>query len=104
MLARYGIETRVVRKSGLGQESSPGDASIVELLQDGAVDIVVNTPSGRTARADGFEIRAATVAADKPLFTTIAQLAAAVGSLEADQATWGVTSLQEYALARTARG
>ena len=38
----------------------------------------MNTPSGRSARADGYEIRAAAVAADKPLFTTIAELGAAV--------------------------
>ena len=42
----------------------------------GEVDVVINTPSGRSARADGYEIRAATVAADKPLFTTIAELSA----------------------------
>ncbi len=31
--------------------------------------MIVNTPSGGTARADGYEIRAAAVAADKALFT-----------------------------------
>ncbi|WP_207456768.1 carbamoyl-phosphate synthase large subunit [Desertivibrio insolitus] len=99
VLKRNGIETGVVAKYSEG-----GAESVVDLINQGRVDIVINTPSGRSARADGYEIRAAAVAADKPLFTTIAQLAAAVGSLEADQATWGVTSLQEYALARTARG
>jgi carbamoyl-phosphate synthase large subunit len=103
VLGRYGIETRVVRKYGLGQQPTPGDPSIVELLQDGAVDIVVNTPSGRTARADGFEIRAATVAADKPLFTTIAQLGAAVASFDAQKEGFDVRSLQDYALDRAAR-
>ncbi|MFC0682345.1 carbamoyl-phosphate synthase large subunit [Lysobacter korlensis] len=103
VLGRYGIETRLVRKYGMGQESTPGDPSIVELLRDGEVDIVVNTPSGRTARADGIEIRTATVAADKPLFTSIAQLGAAVASFDAQKEGIGVRSLQDYALDRAAR-
>jgi carbamoyl-phosphate synthase large subunit len=103
VLGRYGIETRLVRKYEMGQESSPGNPSIVELLQEGAVDIVVNTPSGRTARADGIEIRTATVAADKPLFTSIAQLGAAVASFDAQKEGVRVRSLQDYALDRAAR-
>ena len=96
VLARNGIEARVVRKWSLGQETTPGDPSIVELINQGEVDIVINTPSGRSARADGYEIRMATVANDKPLFTTIAQLAAAVASFEATKDGFEVTSLQEY--------
>jgi carbamoyl-phosphate synthase large subunit len=103
VLGRYGIETRLVRKYGLGQDTGSGDPSIVELLQDGLVDIVVNTPSGRTARADGIEIRTATVAADKPLFTSIAQLGAAVASFDAQDEGVTVRSLQDYALDRAAR-
>ena len=57
---------------------------------------MINTPSGRSARADGYEIRTATVAADKPIFTTIAQLGAAVASFEAIREGFEVTSLQEY--------
>ena len=64
---------------------------------------MINTPSGRSARADGYEIRAAAVAGDKPLFTTIAELSAAVASLDAVREGFEVTSLQEYALQRAAR-
>ena len=64
---------------------------------------MINTPSGRSARADGYEIRTATVAADKPLFTTIAQLAAAVASIEATSNEFSVRSLQDYAIDRAAR-
>ena len=42
---------------------------------------MVNTPSGGSARADGYEIRAAAVAGDKALFTTMAVLGAAVSAL-----------------------
>ena len=96
VLSRNGITARVVRKWSMGQETIEGDPNIVELINQGAVDIVINTPSGRSARADGYEIRMATVANDKPLFTTIAQLAAAVASFEATKDGFDVTSLQEY--------
>ena len=42
-------------------------------------------------------IRTATVAADKPLFTTIAQLGAAVASFEVARGEMRVRSLQDYA-------
>ena len=100
VLARHGIAARVVRKhSGL---SVDGEPSIVDLINAGEVDIVINTPSGRSARADGIEIRTATVAADKPLFTTIATVGAAVASLETAAEPVTVTSLQDYAIARAA--
>jgi carbamoyl-phosphate synthase large subunit len=102
VLSRYGIAARVVRKHGDRVEGS-SEPSIVDLINAGQVDVVVNTPSGRTARADGLEIRTATVAADKPLFTTIATLGAAVASLESSDEPVSVTSLQEYDAARAAR-
>ena len=100
VLARYGIAARVVRKHSGADDGEP---SIVDLINAGEVDIVINTPSGRSARADGIEIRTATVAADKPLFTTIATVGAAVASLETATEPVSVTSLQDYALARAAR-
>ena len=103
VLARNGIEARVVRKYGMGQAGSAAEPSIVDLINDGLVDVVINTPSGRSARADGYEIRTATVAADKPLFTTIAQLGAAVASFEAIRDGFDVRSLQDYALDRARR-
>jgi carbamoyl-phosphate synthase large subunit len=103
ILGRNGIEARVVRKYFLGQATIEGEPSIVDLINQGEVDVVINTPSGRSARADGYEIRTATVAADKPLFTTIAQLAAAVASFEAIRDGFSVRSLQDYALDRAER-
>jgi carbamoyl-phosphate synthase large subunit len=103
VLMRNGISAGVVRKFSEGEESEVGSPSIVELVHRNEVDVVINTPSGRTARADGYEIRAAAVAADKALFTTIAQLSAAVASFDAIRAGFNVKSLQEYALERAAR-
>ena len=104
VLARNGIDARVVRKHSDAEGAAAADErTIVELIGDGEVDIVINTPSGRTARADGYEIRTATVAADKALFTTIAQLGAAVSSVEAIREGFSVRSLQEYAADRAER-
>src|SRR5690348_894701 len=59
--------------------------------------MVVNTPSGATARVDGYEIRAATTSVDKPIITTVQQLAAAVQAIEASSGPVRVRSLQEHA-------
>ena len=99
VLQRNGIRARVVAKVS---EKGADDVSIVELIQREEVDIVINTPSGRSARADGYEIRAAAVAGDLPLFTTIAELSAAVGSIDAIRDGFEVTSLQEYTITREA--
>ncbi|SDK18659.1 carbamoyl-phosphate synthase large subunit [Cryobacterium sp. Sr8] len=99
VLQRNGIRARVVSKVS---EKGEDDVSIVELIQREEVDIVINTPSGRSARADGYEIRAAAVAGDLPLFTTIAELSAAVGSIDAIRDGFEVTSLQDYAGTRAA--
>ena len=95
-LARYGIATTVIRKHTETDSDTEGP-SIVDLIHAGAIDMVINTPRGRSARADGYEIRTATVAADKALFTTIAQLGAAVASLEFSSVVPSVKSLQDYA-------
>ncbi len=104
VLSRHGIDARVVRKQSDGPMGEGDQRTIVELISAGEVDIVINTPSGRTARADGYEIRTATVAADKALFTTIAQLGAAVSSVEAMREGFSVRSLQDYASDRAERG
>ncbi|GAA3208779.1 carbamoyl-phosphate synthase large subunit [Microbacterium terregens] len=101
ILARNGIDVQVVNKFSATLES--GETNVVDLINAGKIDIVVNTPSGRSARADGYEIRAAAVAADKALFTTMAVLGAAVSSFDAVRAGYDVKSLQEYAADRAAR-
>ncbi|MFE6994717.1 carbamoyl-phosphate synthase large subunit [Microbacterium sp. NPDC057659] len=98
ILSRNGIPVDVVQKVGETQQS--GATNIVDLINEGAVDIVVNVPDGGAARADGYEIRAAAVAADKALFTTIATLGAAVSGMDATGDGFDVRSLQEYALDR----
>ena len=100
MLGRHGIVAEEVIKHSAAKA---GERSIVDMITAGEVDVVVNTPSGADARVDGYEIRAATTAADKPIFTTAAQLSAAIGSFEAVRAgRFKVKPLQEHAADRKA--
>ena len=102
ILQRHGIKAKAVRKHSEGSSPTEGP-TIVELITAGEVDVVVNTPTGSAARKDGYEIRAATTAADKPIFTTLAQLSSAIGSFEAVIAgPFDVKSLQEHAADRKA--
>lgn len=99
VLHRSGITSTIVRKHSEGR-SADGESTIIDLITQGDVDMVINTPNGQGARADGYEIRAAVTAADKPIFTTIQQLDAAVQAIEANlKGPFEVTSLQEHALA-----
>jgi carbamoyl-phosphate synthase large subunit len=102
VLRRNGIASTVVRKhsAGRGPHDEP---TVVERISAGEVDMVVNTPSGSAARLDGYEIRAATTTMDKPIITTVQQLAAAVQAIEAGRnEAIRVTSLQEHAAALAA--
>jgi carbamoyl-phosphate synthase large subunit len=81
-------------------EADAGEESIIDLIRAGSVDLIINTPSGRSARADGMEIRREAVAADKALVTTIAQVSAAVAAIESSSEPISVRSLQEYAADR----
>jgi carbamoyl-phosphate synthase large subunit len=103
VLRRSGIESRTVRKYSKGA-GPDGEPTIVDLITDGQVDIVVNTPSGQGGRRDGYAIRAATTAADKAIVTTVQQLGAAVQGIEAAlSGPFSVTSLQEHNAAADVR-
>ncbi|MDR1824201.1 MAG: carbamoyl-phosphate synthase large subunit [Bifidobacteriaceae bacterium] len=95
VLRRNSIPCREVLKvsEGGGQDGGP---TIVDLILSGQVDMVVNTPSGAGARADGYEIRAAITAMNRPIVTTTQNLAAVVQAIEAEKAgPFGVAPIQE---------
>jgi len=84
--------SRVVKKFGTIE---PGD-SAVELIADGFINLVINTPSGSNAYADGAAIRRASTVHGVPCLTTVAAAQAAVlGIRETTQQGWRVMSLQE---------
>ncbi|MCK0114245.1 carbamoyl-phosphate synthase large subunit [Ornithinimicrobium sp. F0845] len=99
VLRRNGIQATVVRKHSQGR-GPEGEPTIVEMISGGEIDMVINTPSGQGARADGYAIRAATTSLDRPIITTVQQLGAAVLGIEAAGAgPMEVASLQEHAAA-----
>lgn len=101
VLRRNGVETTVVRKhwEGAGPD---GEKTTVQLILDGEIDLVINTPngsgSGASARVDGYEIRTAAVMANIPCITTVQGLGAAVQGIEAlERGEVDVMSLQDWA-------
>ncbi|QBR91347.1 carbamoyl-phosphate synthase large subunit [Nocardioides euryhalodurans] len=101
VLRRNGIDARVVRKHFEGTGPA-GEPTTVQLIADGEIDLIVNTPAGTgtggSARTDGYEIRTAAVLANVPCITTVQGLGAAVQGIEAMRAGQiGVRSLQDWA-------
>jgi carbamoyl-phosphate synthase large subunit len=76
-ITRMGIPVEAINKI---QEGSP---NVVDWIDRGDVDLVINTPTGTAARSDGYEIRRAAVARGVPCITTIAGGMAAVRGIAA---------------------
>uniref|UniRef100_UPI003B3B625E carbamoyl-phosphate synthase large subunit n=1 Tax=Pseudactinotalea sp. TaxID=1926260 RepID=UPI003B3B625E len=103
VLRRNGIQADLVRKGYEGRGPN-GEPTVVDLINTGEIDMVVNTPGSKGTRADGYDIRAATTAADKAIVTTMQQLSAAVQAIEAvRRGPFEVISLQEHDRARESR-
>jgi carbamoyl-phosphate synthase large subunit len=82
---------QVERVAKVGESASP---TILDLVKRGRCDLVINTPQGSGARADGYVIREAALAARVPCITTISGAAAAVHAI-ANARTETAMSLQE---------
>jgi carbamoyl-phosphate synthase large subunit len=75
-------------------DATEGEETVVDLVRRGRCDLVVNTPQGRGARADGYLIREAALVARVPCITTISGAAAAVHAI-ANARAESALSLQE---------
>ncbi len=75
-LSEHGIAVATVRKIHEGRPN------LLDHLADGAIALIVNTPSGKGARTDEGRIRASAVSHGIPCITTIAGAKAAVAALE----------------------
>jgi carbamoyl-phosphate synthase large subunit len=81
VLRRAGVDADIVRKVS---DSKDGSArSLADMLAGGEIEMVFNTPFGRSARSDGYFIRQAAVTSGVPCITTMAGIAAAVQGIEA---------------------
>ena len=87
-IARMGIPVEPLKKIA---EGSP---NVVDWIESGRVDMVINTPSGRAARSDGYEIRRAAAAKGIACITTLTGGMAAARAIGRG-AEPAVVSLQE---------
>jgi carbamoyl-phosphate synthase large subunit len=91
---------RTLRAAGLAIEEvakvtdADGGETVVDLVRNGRCDLVINTPQGSGARADGYLIREAALVARVPCVTTISGAAAAVHAI-ANARAESALSLQE---------
>ncbi len=91
---------QAIRKMGIPAETinkiGEGSPHVVDWIERGEVDLVINTPIGTGARVDGYEIRAAAIARGIPCITTMAGgMAAARAISAARRGEPEVLSLQE---------
>ena len=76
---------------------SEGGPHVVDLIQTGAVDMIVTTPLGPVSHSDGMAIRTAAVRCNVPLLTTLSAAQAALNGIQALRArALRVRSLQAH--------
>ncbi len=91
---------QAIRKMGIPAETinkiGEGSPHVVDWIERGEVDLVINTPVGTGARVDGYEIRAAAIARGIPCITTMTGAMAAARAVAAGRrGEPEVLSLQE---------
>ena len=75
---------------------SEGSPNVVELIDAGEVELVINTPTGSGARADGYEIRRSAIGRGVPCITTMSGASAAQRAIRSSRSgETSVISLQE---------
>ncbi|MFT4774302.1 MAG: carbamoyl-phosphate synthase large subunit, partial [Ilumatobacter sp.] len=100
-LARFGVAVERV----LAKVQDGAGVTAVDLIANGEIHFVVNTPRGRIGRADGAHIRKAASLHHVACVTTVdAAIAAAQGLSERHGVLLDVKSLQEYHAAGTTVG
>jgi carbamoyl-phosphate synthase large subunit len=78
-LSHAGIEANLVRKV---QEGSP---NVIDLLRQGEIRLIINTPSDKQSRQDHYQIMRAAVDYGVPYITTVQAARAAAMAIEAIQ-------------------
>jgi carbamoyl-phosphate synthase large subunit len=95
-LESHQIKSALVRKHSEGSGEF-GERTIVDILNSGEIDLVINTPVGRGTRADGWAIRTAAVQRSIPIITTTPGFSAAVAGIKSlRNGELDLASLQEW--------
>jgi carbamoyl-phosphate synthase large subunit len=89
-IRRMGVPVERIKKL------SEGSPNVVERIESGEMDLVINTPTGSGARADGYEIRRAAIGRGIPCITTMSGASAAQRAIRSSRSgDTSVISLQE---------
>jgi len=99
VLEKAGLSVKVLPKIA---ESRP---NVLDLMKDGKIQFVINTPSGRIPRQDEVKIRSHVVLYNIPYTTTISGAKATISAIEVLllKKDLGVKSLQEYQALKRAK-
>ena len=75
-----------------------GRPNAIDLLKDGKISLIINTPSGKTTKEDEMKIRSLAILYNIPLITTVSGAQASVNGIEnlIKRPKISVKSLQEY--------
>jgi len=100
-LVATGGTAATLEKAGLKVERvhklQEGRPNAVDLLKNKELQLVINTPSGATPRADEIKIRTTAVYTGTPIMTTISSAQAAVRGIAAlKKSGYDVKTVQEY--------
>jgi carbamoyl-phosphate synthase large subunit len=91
ILEAAGLKVRRIHKLTEGRPHT------VDLLKNGEIQLVINTPSGQIPRADEVKIRTTAVYTNTPIMTTLSGArAAAYGIAALQKRGYGIQTLQEY--------
>jgi carbamoyl-phosphate synthase large subunit len=91
VLEENGIKVQILFKL------TEGRPNVLDMIKNGEVHLVINTPAGQTPRSDEVKIRAAAIIHKIPIMTTLAGANAALLGIKAfREKGLTVCSLQEY--------
>ena len=92
-LARHGMRVQTLQKINAGARPN-----VLDLMADGDIAMIINTPTRTGWQTDEGRIRATAVRLGIPMITTVTGARAVVGAIQAMRAgEWSVAALQDHA-------
>jgi len=92
VLTKNNIKTHMVLKIREGRPN------VIDMIKNGEIDLIINTPEGSRARSDGYYMRTAAVLHNVPSITTLSAASALLQGIEEmqDNSEVSVKAIQEY--------
>jgi carbamoylphosphate synthase large subunit len=91
-LAKHGVTATILQKIGAGARPN-----VLDLMANGVIKLIINTPTRTGWKTDEGRIRATAVKLSIPMITTATAAVAAARAIEAMRAgDWDVAALQDY--------